>query len=154
ARRRSRRAASTSAATRDRHARALSARDPRAAGVCGSVVPPAPARAYAAMGHAGSEFADVSSTPACRRRVRRRYDQRLDAALLMAHRHFCTYFDHRYLAQGLALHESLARHCRQFTLWALALSPEAEHMLSALALPTLRVVPLNELEAFDSELRP
>ncbi len=71
---------------------------------------------------------------------------------LTTHRHFCTYFDHRYLAQGLALHASLSEVCDSFTLWVLALSEEAARMLEAAKLDHLRVVPLAALEAFDPEL--
>ena len=72
---------------------------------------------------------------------------------MTTHRHFCTYFDHRYLAQGLALHTSLSAVCGEFTLWVLALSEPAERMLAAAGLDNLRVVPLAALEAFDPELR-
>ena len=72
---------------------------------------------------------------------------------MTTHRHFCTYFDHRYLAQGLALHTSLSATCGSFTLWVLALSDEAEQMLASARLDNLRVVPLSTLENFDPELR-
>lgn len=71
----------------------------------------------------------------------------------MRHRHYCTYFDHRYLPLGLALHESLLRHGGEFTLWVLALDRECADFLEAAALPNVRVVPLAELEAFDPELK-
>jgi hypothetical protein len=71
----------------------------------------------------------------------------------MTHRHYCTYFDHRYLTLGLALHESLVRHGGAFTLWVLAFDHEAADFLDAAALPNVRVVPLETLEAFDAELK-
>lgn len=71
----------------------------------------------------------------------------------MTHRHFCTYFDHRYLALGIALHASLSRVCDDFTLWVLALDEEAADFLDATGLPSLRVVRLAQLEAFDGELK-
>lgn len=71
----------------------------------------------------------------------------------MTHRHYCTYFDHRYLPLGLALHESLMHHGGDFTLWVLALDHECTGFLLAAALPNVRVVPLSNLEAYDSELK-
>ena len=71
----------------------------------------------------------------------------------MMHRHYCTYFDHRYLPLGLALHESLMRHGGQFTLWVLAFDRECAEFLQDAALPHVRVVTLPELEAFDPELK-
>jgi hypothetical protein len=70
----------------------------------------------------------------------------------MTHRHFCTYFDHRYLARGLALHHSLSKVCPEFTLWVLALSQEAVCILEKAALKNFRVVSLDALEHFDPEL--
>jgi hypothetical protein len=71
----------------------------------------------------------------------------------MKHRHYCTYFDHRYLKLGLALHESLERVCQEFTLWVLALDAETAGFLEAMNLPSLRVVWLTDLEGFDPELK-
>jgi len=72
---------------------------------------------------------------------------------LTIHRHFCTYFDHRYLARGLALHASLANVCRNdFTLWVLALDEQAAQFLERADIAGLRVLPLAALEAFDPEL--
>lgn len=71
----------------------------------------------------------------------------------MTHRHYCTYFDHRYLPLGLALHASLLRHGNEFTLWVLALDEEAASFLDTGNLPSLRVVRLAQLEAFDPELK-
>lgn len=71
----------------------------------------------------------------------------------MSHRHYCTYFDHRYLPLGLALHASLRRVAGEFTLWVLALDEEAAAFLDAAGLPSLRVVRLPQLEAFDPQLK-
>lgn len=71
----------------------------------------------------------------------------------MTHRHYCTYFDHRYLSLGLALHASLLRHGGEFTLWVLALDEEAAAFLDAADLSSLRVVRLTQLETFDPELK-
>jgi hypothetical protein len=61
--------------------------------------------------------------------------------------HFCTYFDRNYLTRGLALHESLLRHCGRFQLWILAMDPESEALVGRLKLPSVRLVSLAELEA-------
>jgi hypothetical protein len=70
----------------------------------------------------------------------------------MTPRHYCTYFDHRYLARGLALRESLAKHAPGSQLWVLCLSQECESMLRSMALSDVRLVPLAELEAADPQL--
>lgn len=65
---------------------------------------------------------------------------------------YCTYFDHRYLARGLALRQSLVEHSPGCTLWILCLSDECEHMLRSAALPGVRLLTLAELEASDPQL--
>jgi hypothetical protein len=67
-------------------------------------------------------------------------------------RHFCTYFDHHYLPRALALYDSLRRHGDAFRLWVLCLSPECESSLRQLALPELKLIPLETLEQHDLEL--
>ena len=64
----------------------------------------------------------------------------------------CTYFDRAYLPRGLALHESLLRHWRDFELFVLCLDAETERVLTRLDLPRVRLVPLAELERFDPAL--
>lgn len=66
--------------------------------------------------------------------------------------HFCTYFDRNYLTRAVALHQSLARHCPPFTLWALCLDEEAHATVSALGIDSLRPVRLAELEQADPAL--
>jgi hypothetical protein len=66
--------------------------------------------------------------------------------------HCCTYFDRGYLAQGLALWRSLARHDASAVLWVLALDGETVAVLRELGDPRLRVLPLEELLAADPEL--
>ena len=70
----------------------------------------------------------------------------------MSTRHYCTYFDHRYLARGLALRASLAEHAPGSQLWVLCLSAECEAALRSLALADVHLIPLAELEAADPQL--
>ena len=69
-----------------------------------------------------------------------------------AGRHYCTYFDHRYLPRGLALYESILRHDPCATLWVLSLSDECHLALESAALPGMRTIPLSLLEASDPAL--
>ena len=66
--------------------------------------------------------------------------------------HHCTYFDRGYLAQGLALWRSLARHDAEAVLWVLALDGETAGVLRARGDARLRVLELEELLAADPEL--
>lgn len=70
----------------------------------------------------------------------------------MSARHFCTYFDHRYLVQGLALHASLQRHSPASTLWVLCLSNECEAFLRNANLRGMRLISLGLLEQADQDL--
>ena len=65
---------------------------------------------------------------------------------------FCTLFDVNYLPRGLVLYRSLARVCPSFRLRVFCMDVESERILRRLALPQLKVIPLAELEAHDSEL--
>ena len=67
-------------------------------------------------------------------------------------RHFCTYFDRNYLSRGLALHESLRRHSRPFTLWVLCMDDDTHAILEGCALPEVRLLRLAELEEAIPEL--
>jgi len=69
-----------------------------------------------------------------------------------ARRDFCTYFDHRYLPYGLALHRSLRKHCPDFRLFVLCLDEACEDLLRRLALPGVVTVGMKELERADPEL--
>lgn len=61
-------------------------------------------------------------------------------------RHFCTYFDTNYFVRGLALYESLHRHCPTFTLWVLCLDRESLEQLQQRALPHVELISLDDLE--------
>jgi hypothetical protein len=67
-------------------------------------------------------------------------------------RHFCTYFDHRYLPRGLALHDSLQRHCSPFVLWVLCLDDLCYDALRRLELPGVRPISLSQFEKADPAL--
>lgn len=71
---------------------------------------------------------------------------------MSAARHYCTYFDTGYLAQGLALWASLSRHDADAVLWVLVLDAEAGAVLRSRADPRLRVVDLTTLLAADAAL--
>ena len=66
--------------------------------------------------------------------------------------HYCTYFDRNYLAQGLALWNSLRRHDATAVLWVLALDEFTGELLAEWGDDRLRVVALAELLAADPDL--
>lgn len=67
-------------------------------------------------------------------------------------RTFCTYFDHRYLTRGLALYESLQRHCPEFQLFILCMDAEARRLLTGLSLEHAILITIEELESHDPVL--
>jgi hypothetical protein len=67
-------------------------------------------------------------------------------------RHYCTYFDARYLARGLALYHSLRRHAGAFVLHALCLDRAAFDAVRALRRPDLHALDLDELERAEPAL--
>ena len=66
--------------------------------------------------------------------------------------HYCTYFDRRFMIQGMALAASVRRHDPQAILWVLALDDFTSAYLRDLSDDHLRCVTLAELEAADPEL--
>jgi hypothetical protein len=70
----------------------------------------------------------------------------------MAKRVYCTYFDHNYLARGLALYHSLQRHAPGSRLWVLCLSEACYRTLVALDLPDLVPRRLADFEAADPQV--
>jgi hypothetical protein len=65
---------------------------------------------------------------------------------------YCTYFDDRYLARGLAMIRSLRRHEPDAQIMVLCLNDRAESILRAMAEPGVHPVPLPAFEAGDMEL--
>ena len=65
---------------------------------------------------------------------------------------FCTYFDHRYLARGLALYESLTSHSGPFKLWILCLDQPCYDALQKINLEHARLIKLEDLERGDNAL--
>ena len=65
---------------------------------------------------------------------------------------YATLFDVRYLARGLVLYHSLRAHDPAMELWILCLDHESEAVLARLALPNVRTVRLEQLEAYDPAL--
>lgn len=70
----------------------------------------------------------------------------------MKKRVYCTYFDHNYLARGLALYHSLQRHAPGSRLWVLCLSELCLSILKDLELPYLLPVSLEDFETADPEV--
>ena len=67
-------------------------------------------------------------------------------------RHFCTYFDRRFLPNALALVDSLRRHGGDFRLWALCLDEAAHAALGALAIAEVSPIRLADFERGDDGL--
>jgi len=66
--------------------------------------------------------------------------------------YFCTYFDHSFLTNGLALYQSLRQYCSAFKLWVLCLDAEAYTVLSRLNLPEVQLVAIEDFERGDAAL--
>lgn len=60
--------------------------------------------------------------------------------------HYVTLFDSLFLPQGLALHMSMERHVKEYTLWILCVDDEAHEVLKKLQLPNVCLLQLSKLE--------
>lgn len=63
---------------------------------------------------------------------------------------FCTLFDSVYLSRGLAMYNSLSRHCKDFHLYIFAFNDKCHSILQSLKLPNVTVISLSDFE--DEEL--
>jgi hypothetical protein len=66
--------------------------------------------------------------------------------------YFCTYFDNHYLPMGMALYQSLKKHCPSFQLWVLCMDRTCYDILFQLQLPNVHLIPLEDFEAGDEKL--
>lgn len=60
--------------------------------------------------------------------------------------HFVTLFDSLFLPQGLALHLSMERHIKDYTLWIVCMDEDAHAALAKLDLPNVRLLELGKVE--------
>lgn len=63
---------------------------------------------------------------------------------------FCTLFDINFINQGLVMHESLLKHCKDFHLYIFAFCDKSYALLKELDLKNTTIIPLKEFE--DEEL--
>lgn len=63
--------------------------------------------------------------------------------------HFVTLFDSLFLPQGLALHASMQRHIKHYSLWVLCVDDDVHQVLQKLVLPNVRLLQLSQLETAD-----
>jgi len=67
-------------------------------------------------------------------------------------RHYCTYFDHRYFARGMAMMDSLRRHCPGARFTVLCLSDRCGHLLRKFAGKDVGIITPTDLEGAFPEL--
>ena len=65
---------------------------------------------------------------------------------------FCTYFDMNYLIRGLALHESLSKNCKDFTMYILALDEQVKSFFEKNQFSNIILVEIKDLENFEPRL--
>lgn len=69
-------------------------------------------------------------------------------------RHYCSYFDHRYLPRGLAMIRSLHRFESESLVWVLCLNDECHTIMTLLAEPNVRLIRMEEFESENPALAP
>lgn len=60
--------------------------------------------------------------------------------------HYVTLFDSLFLPQGLALHMSMERHIKNYSLWILCVDDQTYGILTKLSLPNVQLLQLSKLE--------
>lgn len=66
--------------------------------------------------------------------------------------YLCTFFDSRYMRQGLALHRSLIEQRSPFHLWVLCMDAQAHAYLKAADLPHLSLLTLEDIASSDPDI--
>lgn len=66
--------------------------------------------------------------------------------------YFCTYFDQNYLSRGLAMYDSLRKHCPAFKLWILCMDQRTYRTMEKLNLPNTHWICLEDFEKDDKPL--
>lgn len=60
--------------------------------------------------------------------------------------HYVTLFNHKFLPQGMALHESMQKHCGNFVLWIICVDDLVYDQLALLSLGNVRLLKISEIE--------
>tara|TARA_B100001093_G_C26784009_1_gene995851 strand:+ start:643 stop:1578 length:936 start_codon:yes stop_codon:yes gene_type:complete len=60
--------------------------------------------------------------------------------------HYVTVFNHKFLPQGMALHESMVRHCHDFILWIICVDTLVYDQLSSLNLDNVKLLNISEID--------
>jgi hypothetical protein len=68
-------------------------------------------------------------------------------------REYCTYFDHRYAARGVAMIRSLLRHAPATRVWVLCMDMESHELFRKLNEPGLNFIHYSDFEAGDEALQ-
>jgi hypothetical protein len=68
-------------------------------------------------------------------------------------RWYCTYFDKHYFVRGLALYESLRKHCSSFALCVVCLDRESHAAITTMKLPFVYAFSLSDVEKYEPTLR-
>jgi hypothetical protein len=68
-------------------------------------------------------------------------------------RHYCCYFDHRYLPKGLAMIRSLRQFEPEAAIWVLCFDQQCHQLMSGIGEANVRLVTMSEFEADDEPLR-